>query len=165
MSYRKRRCRVCRKAYRPSPQGGYRQVTCQESECKSKWHAKTCKKWRKANPEIAIENRLGRKLEMAMERGEMRDVGPKLGYPVKQATEILGVKGAALCHFLLGQLLGRVREQVGAYLPDKRALAPKVISCMPREQVVTQTIGVNADNDKVLMPRPREQIASREAPG
>jgi len=165
MSYRKKPCRVCRKWYKPSARGGHRQKTCGETLCRRAWHAKSCREWREANPDIAVADRLGVKLEAAKERKEARDIGPKLGYPAREATEILGIKGATLLHFVLGQLLRRVRDEVGAYPPDKWSLGSKVPARMPRDEVAPQVAGMKPDRHKVLTPRLREQIASREEPG
>ncbi len=160
MSYRKRPCRVCGKWYRPSPRGGYRQVTCGESACKRAWHVKTCRKWREANPEYATENRLGPKLEAVAEGENVRDPCPELGFPKNLAAESLGARGGLLVHFVLAQLLRRVREEVEEYLTGSRRVGRKVPDCGPREQVISEMAGNTEDRGKVLS-RGRESKSHR----
>ena len=165
MSYRKRPCRVCGKWYRPSPRGGYRQVTCGESACKRAWHVKTCRKWREANPEYPTENRLGPKLDTVAKGQNVRDPCPELRYPRNLAAESLGARGGLLVHFVLAQLLRLVREGIERYPTGNRRVGRKVPVRGLREQAMSEVTGNMADKGKVLCRRSREQIASEAAPG
>ncbi len=51
MRLRPRRCRQCRKRFRPHPQTAYKQKTCSRRRCQKHRHRKNCRVDHKKNPE------------------------------------------------------------------------------------------------------------------
>jgi hypothetical protein len=60
---RKRPCRICRKWFRPDPRVGERQRTCGSAPCRPAWHRRSCRDWRRRNPDYDRDDRLRRRLQ------------------------------------------------------------------------------------------------------
>ena len=80
----KKRCRVCRKMFRPDPRVGDRQYACREERCQHQRRAETQASWRSRNPSYQSAYRLKRRsvdaVAVAAGRGGMR-AGERPVYP------------------------------------------------------------------------------------
>ena len=64
---RKRPCRICRKWFRPDARVGARQRTCGSVPCRQAWHRRSCRDWRRRNPDYDRDDRLRRRLHAEAE--------------------------------------------------------------------------------------------------
>lgn len=80
---KKKRCRICRKAFRPDPRQGSRQKACRHASCQRKRRAETQAKWRAANPDYFTAYRLTRRSVQALacEREELDESGAGVRRP------------------------------------------------------------------------------------
>lgn len=108
MSRKKRPCRVCKKWYRPSRQGGHAQKTCGNQTCQREWKIKKCREWRKANRATCIEDQYSKRLETA-KLGKRRPVH-NLKYPFQLGREVMGPEGTVFIELILKLLFKASRE-------------------------------------------------------
>lgn len=80
---KKKRCRICRKSFRPDPRQGSRQKACSRSSCQQKRRAETQARWRAANPDYFTAYRLTQRgvQARASERGELDEGGAPVRRP------------------------------------------------------------------------------------
>ena len=90
---RKRPCRICRKWFRPDARVGARQRTCGSAPCCRAWHRRSCRDWRRRNPDYDRDDRLRRRLHAQREavRGD-----PLAQLNWDAAREVIGLQVAVV---------------------------------------------------------------------
>lgn len=90
---RKRPCRICRKWFRADPRVGVRQRTCGAPSCRRDWHRRSCREWRRRNPDYDRDDRLRRRLRPAREASG-GDPLARLDWDA--ARDAIGLQGAVV---------------------------------------------------------------------
>ena len=139
-SYKRRPCRVCRKWYKPNPQGGHQQKTCGSDICKKERHKQKNRAWRKANPTYGLENRLAAKIETAKgpaaePANGKRNRCSELQYPMSIAKEVMGVEAAVFIEFMLRVVIWIKKEAIGNYPSSKKGDESEVLALNQKEAI------------------------------
>jgi len=111
---RKRPCRICRKWFRADARVGERQRTCGLDPCRRAWHRRSCRDWRRRNPDYDRDDRLRRRLQ-----AQTQPVG---GDPLAQlnwgaAREAIGLQVAVVVEETGRLVVSWVREAMALQLP------------------------------------------------
>ena len=134
---RKRPCRICRKWFRPDPRVGVRQRTCGSAACRQAWHRRSCRDWRRRNPDYDRDDRLRRRLHAQTEvvRGDplaqlnwdaARDaIGLQVAVVVEEtgrllvswARDAMALQRPGSAHEVVRHPPGRVRDAMGSPPP------------------------------------------------
>jgi hypothetical protein len=92
---RKRPCRICRRWFRADPRVGPRQRTCGAPSCRRDWHRKSCRAWRRRNPDYDRDDRLRRRLLGSSAR-EARGGDPLARLNWGAARDAIGLQAAVV---------------------------------------------------------------------
>lgn len=153
---KKKRCRFCRRAFRPDPRQGSRQRACSAAACQQERRAETQARWRAKNPDYFTSYRLTRRAVQgrAAQGGELDASGktvrqpPPLRMPAglrripwDQAQAELGVAATDLMA-LMALLLWR--------LCKTRERAKSVISSVVTDQVAIDVVKDPRTEEKPL---------------
>ena len=111
---RKRPCRICRKWFRPDARVGARQRTCGSAPCRQAWHRRSCRDWRRRNPDYDRDDRLRRRLQAQTQ--------PVRGDPLAQlnwdaARDVIGLQVAVVVEETGQLLVSWAREEMALQLP------------------------------------------------
>jgi len=126
----KKRCCVCRKAFRPDPRVGERQRACGDAHCQRQRRAQSQASWRSRNPSYQKSYRTQRRaaLAEAAERGET-DPPPPLrlpaeltAFPWDLAKVTLGFAGAEILTLLAVLTVRLVHEVKDERLAERPLL-------------------------------------------
>jgi hypothetical protein len=108
---RKRPCRICRQWFRPDPRVGARQRTCGAPGCQRGWHRRTCRAWRRGNPDYDRDDRLRRRLKP---RAPAPRADPLAGLDWSVVREVIGLQGAVVVEETGRVLIRWAREEFAA---------------------------------------------------
>jgi len=111
---RKRPCRICRRWFRPDPRVGARQRTCGSVACGRAWHRRSCRDWRRRNPDYDRDDRLRRRLRREPEsvRG---DPLARLDWDV--ARDATGLQVAVVVEETAQLLVSWARDEMAPQVP------------------------------------------------
>lgn len=138
----KKRCRICRRLFRPDPRVGERQRVCSDGPCQVQRRAQTQARWRKRNPSYQRSYRTKRRVAVAedAQKDKERRVSPPpplrrpaglTSFPWELAEPALGFAGAELLTILAILMVRLVNESkdekiaekpfpIGVYAPSGR---------------------------------------------
>lgn len=111
---RKRPCRICRKWFRPDPRVGARQRTCGSTPCRRAWHGRSCRNWRRRNPDYDRDDRLRRRLH-AQTEVVSSDPLAQLNWNV--ARDAIGLQVAVVIEETGRLLVSWTRDAIAVQLP------------------------------------------------
>ena len=137
---KKKRCRICRKKFRPDPRVGPRQQACSRKSCQQKRRAQTQASWRARNPAYPKAYQLKKRatLTQAASDGELDATGEPVRRPEPLAvpsplesipwdfaqdeigvvaTDLLALLGLLLLRLAKDQRKGETPLSIGTYTP------------------------------------------------
>jgi len=169
MKWKQKRCRYCRRLFRPDPRVGSRQVACKRTECQRQRHRDADRRWHARNPDYDTDRRLVALAERLKSSGtpeeEMRrEPEPVRRLPVDAGQEAFGLDGLAYL-VLLARILARHSQ-------DERPAQRSRIAGKPRgsllgvsqDEIARQPAINSGESSKLVSPVPQDEIAPAEPP-
>ena len=136
---RSKPCAVCSKWFHPNPRLGNRQHTCGDPKCRSEWHKRSCRKWRKGHRDYDRATRLeGRLVKGPPSETDLRLNDPLTVIDWGVARERAGLETAVLVEETGKVLLHALRDAMPLQIAGNNCLIRKSTPVAARDAIPSQ---------------------------